>query len=199
MGSSILFFFYGSIVFFVIATLRRGEQTVNAPLHLHWELYKGSSVYETYGLVDEDPQPLWRKARDDDSGYSFSERILSPEQEILVSPLCFSRGLYLLILWHVWLFVRSVVTNIETASAFGWVWGTFATLLTFVGGAIILIMRMTDEDLKVYYPPIHYVKWVFVIAHASGWNLCGRCPFRVEHAGSSEVRERAGHVFRFRT
>ena len=75
----------------------------------------------------------------------------------------FHAGLYLLILWHVWLFAGSVLTDIETASAFGWVWGTGATALAFVGGVVILIQRITDEDLRVYYPPIHYVKWVFIL------------------------------------
>ena len=75
----------------------------------------------------------------------------------------FHIGLYLLILWHAWLFVRAVVMNVETASAFGWAWGTFSTLLTFVGGALILWMRVTDKELRIYYPPIHYIKWVFVL------------------------------------
>jgi nitrate reductase gamma subunit len=75
----------------------------------------------------------------------------------------FHLGLYLLILWHVWLFVRSVTVEIEGASVFGWVWGTFSTLLTFTGGMAILIMRIKDEELKVYYPPIHYVKWIFLL------------------------------------
>jgi nitrate reductase gamma subunit len=75
----------------------------------------------------------------------------------------FHLGLYLLILWHVWLFVRSVTVEIEGASVFGWAWGTFSTLLTFTGGMAILIMRIKDEELKVYYPPIHYVKWIFLL------------------------------------
>ena len=75
----------------------------------------------------------------------------------------FHGGLYLLILWHVWLFLSSIVTNIETASSLGWIWGTFATALTFLGGAGILWMRMTDPDLRVYYPPIHYLKWIFIL------------------------------------
>jgi nitrate reductase gamma subunit len=75
----------------------------------------------------------------------------------------FHAGLYLLIGWHLWLFVSAVTTHIETASSIGWAWGTFSTTLTFVGAAGILIMRITDEDLKVFYPPIHYIKWVFIL------------------------------------
>ncbi len=75
----------------------------------------------------------------------------------------FHLGLYLLILWHVWLFISAVIINIETASNLGWIWGTFATGLTFLGGAAILFMRLTDPDLSVYYPPIHYLKWIFIL------------------------------------
>jgi nitrate reductase gamma subunit len=32
-----------------------------------------------------------------------------------------------------------------------------------VGGAGILIKRLIDEDLKVYYPTIHYLKWIFIL------------------------------------
>jgi nitrate reductase gamma subunit len=72
-------------------------------------------------------------------------------------------GLYLLIAWHAWLFIRAVIGGAETASSIGWVWGTGATAMTFVGGAVILWMRVKDKELKVYYPPIHYVKWVFLL------------------------------------
>ena len=46
MGAMILFIFYGSILFFILATTLRVRKSMNAPIHLHWELYKGSSVYE---------------------------------------------------------------------------------------------------------------------------------------------------------
>ena len=79
----------------------------------------------------------------------------------------FILGLYLLILWHAWLFIRSVAWSIETVSVFGWVagwiWGTFSTILIFFGGLVILILRMKDEELKTYYPPIHYLKWIFIL------------------------------------
>ena len=46
MGAMILFIFYGSILFFILATALRVRKSMNAPLHVHWELFKGSSVYE---------------------------------------------------------------------------------------------------------------------------------------------------------
>ncbi len=159
----IFFFFYGSIIFFVVATFRQVGMTINAPVHLHWELFKGSSVYE---LTD-----WWTRTHS-----TFGEKLRTMLLDILTLreyyhrnrrlwyPLfAFHAGLYLLILWHVWLFIRSVLLNVETASAIGWLWGTFSTLLTLAGGVVILWMRMTDEDLKVHYPPIHYLKWIFVI------------------------------------
>ena len=163
MGALVFLFFYGSILFFIVAVALRAVRTVKAPVHLHWELYRGSSVYE---LTD-----WWTKPHS-----SFGEKFCSMALDILTLrefyhrnrrfwyPLIvFHIGLYLLILWHAWLFVRAVVVNVETASAFGWAWGTFSTLLTFVGGAVILWMRVTDEELRVHYPPLHYIKWVFVL------------------------------------
>ena len=159
----ILFIFYGSILFFIIAAVLRVKRCVAAPLHLHWELYKRSSVYE---LTE-----WWRKTPN-----TFGEKLCSMVLDVLFLrefyhrnrrfwyPLyAFHIGLYMLIFWHAWLFIHSVVGGIETVSIFGWVWGTFSTLLTFIGGLFIFIMRMTDEELKVHYPPIHYFKWIFLL------------------------------------
>ena len=163
MGPTILIIFYGSILFFIVSTALRVKRGIHAPIHLHWELYKGSSVYE---LTE-----WWTKIHD-----TFGEKFWSMVLDILFLrefyhrnrrfwyPLyLFHSGLYLLILWHAWLFISAIVTNIETASSLGWMWGTSATGLTFLGGAGILLMRMTDPDLRVYYPPIHYLKWIFIL------------------------------------
>jgi len=163
MGPTILFIFYGSILFFIISAVLRVRRGIHAPIHLHWELYKGSSIYE---LTE-----WWTKTRD-----TFGEKFWSMVLDILFLrefyhrnrrfwyPLyVFHLGLYLLIFWHAWLFIRSVVGGIETASIFGWVWGTLSTLLTFIGGLFILTMRMKDKELSVYYPPIHYLKWIFIL------------------------------------
>jgi nitrate reductase gamma subunit len=163
MGGLILFIFYGSILFFIIAMALRVRKCVNAPVHLHWELYKGSSIYErtewwtkphsTFG------KKLWSMLLD----LLFLREFYHRNRRFWYPLYVFHLGLYLLILWHAWLFIRSVVGGIETVSIFGWVWGTSSTLLTFIGGIAILIMRIKDEELKVYYPPIHYVKWIFLL------------------------------------
>ena len=163
MGSLILFVFYGSILFFIIATALRVRRCMNAPIHLHWELYKGSSIYELtewWGKTHSTFGPkLWSMLLD----ILFLREFYHRNRKLWYPLYVFHFGLYLLILWHVWLFIRSVTLEIEGASVFGWVWGTFSTLLTFTGGIAILIMRIKDEELKVYYPPIHYVKWIFLL------------------------------------
>jgi nitrate reductase gamma subunit len=163
MGAMILFIFYGSILFFIIATGLRVRKCVNAPVHLHWELYKGSSIYEL--------KEWWTKTNS-----TFGTKVWSMILDILFLrdfyhrnrrfwyPLfVFHAGLYLVIVWHLWLFIRAVIASPETASSFGWVWGISATAMTFFGGAVILWMRITDEDLKLHYSPIHYVKWIFIL------------------------------------
>ena len=163
MGGLILIIFYGSILFCAIASVIKIVRYASAPLHLHWELYQGSSVYE---LVD-----WWEKPRT-----SFMEKLKSVATDILFLKGYYQRdkrlwfflylfhlGIYLLILWHLWLFIGAVTITIEKASAFGRLWGHFSTALAFVGGTGILVKRITNEDLRSYYPPIHYVKWILIL------------------------------------
>jgi nitrate reductase gamma subunit len=163
MGGLILFIFYGSILFFIIVMALRVGKCVSAPLHLHWDLYKGSSIYESMDWWTKTHSTTVKKL------FSIVLDILSLREfyhrnrRFWYPLFVFHIGLYLLILWHLWLFIRAVAAGGETASGFGWVWGTLATVGTFIGGVSILWMRMTDEELKAYYPPIHYVKWVFLL------------------------------------
>ena len=163
MGALILFVFYGSILFFIVASVLRGIRYASAPLHLHWELYNGSSVYELTDWWTKTENTLGRKLRSTVLDILFLREFYRWNRRFWYPLYGFHAGLYLLILWHAWLFVSAMVTNIETASSLGWMWGTFATALTFLGGAGILLMRMTDPDLRVYYPPIHYLKWIFIL------------------------------------
>jgi nitrate reductase gamma subunit len=163
MGAIIFFIFYGSILFFIITTVIRVKRFINTPVHLHWELYKGSSIYEQ--------KEWWEKLRP-----TFSKKLWEMMIDILSLrdfyirnrrfwyPLFFFHiGLYSLFLWHIWLFLRSVIGNVESVSSIGWIWGTISTLITFFGGLFIFFLRIRQEDLKIYYPPIHYIKWIFVL------------------------------------
>lgn len=109
----------------------------------------------------------------------------------------FHIGIYLLILWHAWLFITAVVTNIETASNFGWIWETFTTTLTFLGGIGILLMRMIDLDLKVYYPPGPLSKMSAHPPHPHRRCFCSRHSFPLPCAWTPEVCERTGDFSEF--
>ncbi len=123
-------------------------KVARTPLHLHWELYKGSSIYELTEWWAKTHNPfgekLWSMILDILSLREFYRR----NRRFWYPLFIFHVGLYLLILWHLWLFIGAVVASAETASSFGWVWGTCATALTFIGGAMILWMRVTDKELK---------------------------------------------------
>ena len=163
MGGLILFLFYGSILFFIVAAGFRVRKCVSAPLHLHWELYKGSSVYELTDWWTKTHHSTGKKLRSMVLDVLLLREFYHRNRRFWYPLFVFHTGLYLLILWHLWLFIRAVIANPETGSFFGWMWGTFATALTFIGGAAILWMRMTDEELKLYYPPVHYIKWIFLL------------------------------------
>lgn len=168
MGGIVFAIFYGSIAFCVIASIVRMVRYASAPLHLRWELYRGSSVYEQ--------SDWWTKPQT-----GFKDKLKSVVLDILTLREYYHRnrgfwyflfpfhiGLYLLVLWHVWLFVGAVTIDIETAPVWGLVWGGVAAALVFIGGAGILIKRMTDENLKVYYSRIHYFKWLFILITLAG-------------------------------
>jgi len=163
MGSLVLFLFYGSIVFFVVAALTRGYRTLHAPLHVHWDLFKGSSLYEQTEWWTKTSSPFGEKSWNMLLDVLFLREFYHRNRKFWYGLYGFHAGLYLLILWHVWLFASSVLSNIQTASALGWIWGTGATALTFLGGLVVFIQRITDEDLRVYYPSIHYVKWILIL------------------------------------
>jgi len=163
MGSIILFIFYGSILFFVLTSVLRGIKYASAPLHLHWELYNGSSIYELTDWWTKTENTLGKKLRSMALDILFLREFYQRNRRFWYPLYAFHVGLYLLILWHAWLFVIAATANVETASSSGWIWGTSATALTFIGGGGILLMRTTNADLSVYYPPIHYVKWVFLL------------------------------------
>ncbi|MFC2006021.1 hypothetical protein ACFLVG_03580 [Chloroflexota bacterium] len=168
MGGIVLAIFYGSIVFCVIALTVRIVKYARAPLHLRWEYYRGSSTYE---LID-----WWTKPHT-----SFGEKLKSVAQDIFLLKEYFRRnrgfwywlytfhiGLYLLIIWHVWLFVVPAVTSVDSNSIVGVVWGHVATSLVFIGATGILIKRLADKELKAYYSPLHYLKWLFILITLGG-------------------------------
>ena len=80
----------------------------------------------------------------------------------------FHIGLYLLILWHAWLFIAALVMDAETARVWGIVWGHVATAMITIGAIGILIWRLADADMRAYYPRTHFIKWLFVIITLGG-------------------------------
>jgi len=168
MGGVILAVFYGSMAFCAIALVVRMIRYARAPLHLRWELYRGSSTYE---LVD-----WWTKPHT-----SFGEKFKSVVQDIFLLREYYRRnrafwywlytfhiGLYLLVIWHIWLFAVPVFTSVDSNSIVGIIWGHVATTLVFIGSAGILIKRLTDKELKVYYSRLHYFKWIFILVTLGG-------------------------------
>ncbi len=163
MGGMILFIFYGSILFCVIASIVNIIRYAKAPLHLRWELYRGSSVYDLADGWRKVNLTFWEKLGAVVLDIALLRQYYNRNKKLWASLYLFHLGVYLLILWHAWLFVRAVAGPVESASMTGLVWGHAATALAFLGGLGILIQRIVDQDLRVYYPNIHYVKWIFML------------------------------------
>jgi nitrate reductase gamma subunit len=163
MGGLVLVLFYGSILFCIIMSAQRAVKIVRLPLHLKWEFYRESSVYEQVDWWTQPPVTFGQKAKSVMAQVLFLRDYYERNRGFWYVLYLFHLGLYLLILWHAWLFLAAAVVDPETASTIGLIWGHVATGLAFVGGAGILIKRITDEELSVYYPAIHYIKWVILL------------------------------------
>ncbi len=166
---SVVFIFYGSMVFFAVAFIIKLIMYVRAPVHLRWEIHKGSSIYE---------ETNWRTRKND---MGFFVKLKSALLDIFLQReyyrrnrsywyllMIFHVGLYLLILWHAWLFIAALIIDVESAPAWGMVWGHIATAVITIGGLGILIRRITDPDMRIYYPRTHFIKWIFIVGTLAG-------------------------------
>ena len=163
MEMVVVFLFYGSIAFCIVASTIKIVGFINTPLHLKWEYYKSSSVYESLEWWTKPHVTFLNKLKSVCLDILFLRGYYERNKKFWLSLYLFHLGLYLLIVWHIWLFVAAVVIDPETATLIGIIWGHFATALAFIGGMSILIQRITDEELRLYYAPIHYIKWVVML------------------------------------
>lgn len=168
MGGLILLIFYGSILFFIIATAFQVKKTISAPLHLSWDLYKGSSIYESLDWWKRRQNTFFKKIGSMVLDILFLREFFYRNRRFWFPLYLFHLGLYSLILWHSWLFLFALIGDIREVSNLGWIWGTLSTVIAFVGGVIIFYLRIKDEELKIYYPTIHYLKWIFILLTLAG-------------------------------
>ncbi len=163
MGFLILVIFYGSILFCIVASTVKILHYISAPLHLHWELYRKGSVYESVDWGKQPPPGFLEKIPPMLSDILLLKGYYQRDRGLWFFLFLFHLGIYLLILWHLWLFAGSVTLDIGKASDLGRVWGHFSTVLASIGGAGVLLKRATQENAHAYYPPIHYLKWVLIL------------------------------------
>lgn len=166
MGLAVLVLFYGGAVFCVVALLTQLVRYVTVPIHLHWELYYGSSVYELSDWHTKPHRTVWDKLKEIVIDVLVLRKYFQRNRKFWYFLILFHGGLYLLILWHVWLFADAAVR--DASPYWGLVWGHVSTGLIFIGAVGIFAMRLADYGVRVYYPPIHYVKWSFIILTLAG-------------------------------
>jgi nitrate reductase gamma subunit len=168
MGGFVLLIFYGSILFCVIASLVRMTNYARAPLHLRWELYRGSSVYELTDWWKKGPRSFGEKLRGVALDILLLREFYHRNRSFWYFLFLFHMGLYLLFLWHLWLFITAVTLPFESSWIGGLVFGHLATGLSLIGGGGILIKRIVDRELSIYYPRIHYLKWFLILLILAG-------------------------------
>lgn len=168
MGGTVLVLFYGSILFCVLASVVRIAKYVPAPLHLRWELYQGSSVYELTNWWKKSPRRLGDRLAGVILDVLLLREFYRRNRSFWYFLFLFHLGLYLLFVWHVWLFFTAVTLPFEAAWSGGLAFGHVGTALSFIGGSGILIKRAVDRELSVYYPRLHYIKWLLILLILAG-------------------------------
>lgn len=166
MEGLVLVIFYGSILFCIFACIYKIVYYARFPMHLRWEVYRRSSVYESAGW--------WRK-----KGITGGQKIGGAARDILslrdyfnnnrlfwLALYPFHLGVYSLITWHVWLFVYPPVTQKDWLVEYSLLWGHISTGLMFTGALGVLVMRFVIKSLRTTYPRRHYFKWLMIMAAA---------------------------------
>lgn len=178
-------FMYVAVLVFVVATAKKVFSIMGLPRHLRWDLYpvahdgpKGSIYQE----VDH-----WEKER----RYSLSHELAEMAEEILLLKRTFlynrrmwnftypmHLGFYLVIGWLALILLGAAIqlaTGLKISDASTSFWAQALNVLTvitgvtglltgLIGTAGILYIRLTDEDLKDFSPPVTFLNLYLLLA-----------------------------------
>ncbi len=150
--------FYGSMAFFAIVLMVRVAGFLRAPVHLRWEIHRQDRAYHPAGAPSASGK-LAAAAAD----VLFLRGFLRRPPGLWLTLYAFHLGVYLLIVWHAWIFA-SAITGARLDPPLVLLFGHTATALAFTGGTGILLRRIFDKGMRDYYSPFHYLKWLLVLA-----------------------------------
>jgi len=168
MGVAVFVIFYGSILFCLIMSGIRIWRYIKIPLHLRWEVYHGSSIYEQQDSWTRTNAGLKGKLGQAASDILLLKGYYRHNRSFWWVLFPFHLGLYLLFIWHCWIFVVPLIIGTGAADYWSLILGHTGTVLVLFGGLGILISRLTTPKLRAYYPAIHYFKWIFVLVTLVG-------------------------------
>jgi nitrate reductase gamma subunit len=166
VNGAVLVIFYGSILFCIIAGAYKVINYARYPMHLRWEIYKNGSVYENTGWRQKNGIGAGRKIGDSLQNIASLKEYYKNNRLFWLALYPFHLGVYLLITWHAWLFIYSLVFRQEWPVAYSLVWGHASTALMFAGSLGVLVMRLAVPSLRSTYPRRHYLKWLIIMAAA---------------------------------
>lgn len=170
MGILVLVFFYGSALFCLTVLLVKAIGYSRAPMQLNWKPAAASAVHELPEQWQVSAGSALKKLATIVVDILLLRGYYRRDRRFWSVLYLFHGGLYLLILWHAWLFIAAAVRNAPGVPTWGIVWGHAATTMVFGGAVGIPVFRALDSNLRNYYPPIHFVKWlVMVLTMAAGF------------------------------
>jgi len=154
--------FYGSLVFFGIASLVRLVGFLRVPVHLRWEIYRNDPVYRPLKM-SEPSSYRSKKFTRAFTDILFLRGYFRQRPGLWLIFYTFHLGVYLLFLWHIWIFV-SPLTGVQVNQQYVLILGHTATAMAFTGGTGILLWRIFDKKTGFHYSAFHYAKWLLILA-----------------------------------
>lgn len=157
-----LVIFYGSITFCFFFTILRITRALTAPVNLAWDIQRKDPVYDL--VRSETGKHIgYHKWANTMTDLVFLKGFLRYRPWFWLPLFLFHAGIYLLFTWHVLLVVESLA-DFQVSAGTGRVLGHLGAALAFSGGTGILAGRVFSRTMRKSYPPIHYLKWVFILA-----------------------------------
>ncbi|MFO7966716.1 MAG: respiratory nitrate reductase subunit gamma [Archaeoglobaceae archaeon] len=177
---------YVAFAIFVVVIAAKWRYWSGMPLHLRWELYpvpheKGKSKYggSYYEELDWWTKPrettLIGELKDLMEEMLFIKRAWEYKRELWLVTYPFHIGIYLILAWFALLFIGGLTEaygGLQIGAAHPWsqliyyltlITGGLGIILGILGSIGTLALRVSDDGMRKWSTPIHYINLVFIL------------------------------------
>ncbi|MET1125173.1 MAG: respiratory nitrate reductase subunit gamma [Archaeoglobaceae archaeon] len=170
---------YAAVFVFAVVMLYRFVKYSTMPLHLRWELYPVPHEphrAEYGGSYYEEPE-WWKKPRETSLAGELKEmlaemlfivRLYKNNRRQWYFSFPFHGGIYLILLWFVLIFAAAAASLLglsdEPLMSLALPVGLLGMVALTVGCIGLLLLRLSDPNLRKYSAPLDYLNLLFILA-----------------------------------